>query len=99
MGTFACTFQALVSHPSIMAPVDFSGKWVLDKSDNMDAYLAATGRGDKKAPESGVEIDVTMEGDSCTIHYIADKYTIKIVPGQLNEFNLPNGHAAKVKPE
>jgi len=82
-----------------MAPADFSGKWVLDKSDNMDAYLAATGRGDKKAPESGIEITVTMDGDNCTILYTDNGFAFKIVPGQVNEFTLPDGHAAKVNPE
>jgi len=82
-----------------MAPVDFSGKYVLAKSDNMDAYLVATGRGDKKAPESGIEITVTMDGDNCNIKYTDNGFVFNIIPGQVNEFSLPDGHAAKVTPE
>merc|ERR1712004_113153 len=90
-----CTPAELIT----MAPADFSGKWILEKSNNFYAYLAAIGQGDKQAPESGVEITVIMAGDSCTIVWDKSGFTIPIVPGSLNEFTLPNGHVAKVTPK
>merc|ERR1712012_1439164 len=58
----------------------------------------AVGQGDKSAPETGVEINVTMDGDSCSIVW-KNGFTINVVPGQENEFTITSGQKVKVTPK
>merc|ERR1712117_91420 len=101
MGTIPRTARSastLVCSDSVFAklsvmPVDFSGTWELEHSDNFHEYLSAMGMPDhvkEKWTSGGNSLIITKEGDKdFRLTYTATGITILIQPGNEYSHDLP----------